>query len=441
MPGAAAFEGPRPPDEAEAAAPDPGLAAGDRSVADDSKTHTLFMGADFAVSLDKSLYPVRGVVGSSWVVEINGEEKIIPAGRAPLTLKITPNLKLTERSATIADYKKERAYTFANDPSTRITRGLSQAAMSNLDLMANARDAQAAADTQSNKALGAASVFASSDNQLGASAIHAYNPSSGPPPQQGNFTYAEAVAMAKTYAVDVTAAQSQNVAFAQQNADAALAQAQNGNEPGGRLAPTGMDAMEVEFEISSARPLQKPYVITITQFHPKGTRPSTVQNLVYARELGPIDAQPAKVHFIEGGFPFDFEVVDFQLHLYNQGVEVATTESSKRVQLTRDEAYEYVKIEYLAAHKAETLPAVPALAVLPPDLRSQLATGAFKETVYVRVSKEGHAAGAFADSKCSRPIEDPNFARVVRAIRFYPALSAGEAVDGIASLNLAQLKF
>src|SRR5271154_5992339 len=128
MPGAAAFEGPRPPDEAEAAAPDPGQAAGDRSVADDSKTHTLFMGADFEVSLDKGLYPVRGVVGSSWVVEINGEEKVISARRAPLTLKITPSLKLTERSATIADYKKERAYTFANDPSTRMTRGLSQAA-------------------------------------------------------------------------------------------------------------------------------------------------------------------------------------------------------------------------------------------------------------------------------------------------------------------------
>ncbi len=425
-------------------APDPGPGDASRKAADEPKTHTLFMGADFAVSLDKGLYPVRGVVGSSWVVEINGVEKVISAHRAPLTLKITPNLKLTERSATIADYKKERAYTLANDPSTRMTRGLNQAAMSNFDLMANAHDAQAIADTQGNKALGVASLFSSTDNQMGAPAMmtagRTYNPANGPPAQQGNFTYAEAVALAATYAVAVAAATSQNLAFAQQNADAALVQTQNGNEPGGRLAPTGMDAMDVEFEISSVRPLPKPYVITITQFHPKGTRPGTVQNLVYARELGPIDAQPAKVHFIEGGFPFDFEVVDFQLHLYNRGEEVATTESSKRVQLTRAEAYEYVRIEYLTAHKADTLPAVPAMAVLPSDFRSQLAAGAFKETVYVRVSKEGQAAGAFADSKCSRPIEDPNFERVVRAIRFYPALSAGEAVDGIASLNLAQLK-
>jgi hypothetical protein len=444
LPGAAISEGPKPTNEADLAAPDPGPAGGERSAADVSKTHTLFMGADFAVSLDKGLYPVRGVVGSSWVVEINGEEKTISARRTPLTLRITPNLKLTERSATIADYKKERAYTFANDPSTRITRGLSQAAMSNIDLMANARDAQAIADTQANKALGAASLMAMTDNDFSASAMmstgRTYPAGNLPPSQYSGATYAGSMAQLQGYAATMAAAQAQTFAVAQQMASADLAQTQNGNEPGGRLAPTGMDAMEVEFEISSARPLQKPYVITITQFHPKGARPGTVQNLVYARELGPIDAQPAKVHFVEGGFPFDFEVIDFQLHLYNRGEEVATTESSKRVRLTRDEAYEYVKIEYLAAHKADTLPAAPAMAVLPSDFRSQLATGAFKKTVYVRVTKEGRTDGAFADAKCSRPIEDPDFERVVRTIRFYPALSAGEEVDGIAALNLDQLK-
>ncbi len=295
MPGAQAFEEPRASNETEAVPPNNGTVDRDPSGADDSKTHTLFMGADIAVSLDKGLYPVRGVVGSSWVVEINGVEKIIPARQAPLTLKITPNLKLTDRSANIADYKKERAYTFNNDPSTRITRGLSQTAMSNLALMANARDAQAIADTQGNKALGAASTLAGYDNQLGAAALlttgRSYNPGNAPAAPQGNMNYAQANAMAKTNAVDIAADQAQSLAFAQQNASADLNQTQNGNEPGGRVAPTGMDAMQVEFEISSARPLNRPYVVTMTQFHPKGSKRGTVQNLVYARELGPIDAQ------------------------------------------------------------------------------------------------------------------------------------------------------
>ena len=76
-------------------------------------------------------------------------------------------------------------------------------------------------------------------------------------------------------------------------------------------------------------------------------RPGTVQNLVYAKELHPIDAHPTNVHFVEDGFPQDFELVDFQLHVYNRGEEVATTVSAERVELTRDEAFEYVRIEYI----------------------------------------------------------------------------------------------
>jgi hypothetical protein len=133
---------------------------------------------------------------------------------------------------------------------------------------------------------------------------------------------------------------------------------------GGREARSqGYDGVEVEFEISSARPLRSPYVVTMTRFHPAGTKEGTVQNLVYAKSIDPIDSRPVKVHFVEGGLPFNFDLIDFQLHVYNQGVEVATNVSSKRVELTRDEAFEYVKMEYLGAHKGETLPAMAVMGI------------------------------------------------------------------------------
>jgi hypothetical protein len=388
-----------------------GPADGGRKAADEPKTHTLFMGADVAVQVGKGLYPVWGVQGSSWVVEINGAEKVISSRQGPLTIKMTPKLKLTERSATVDGFKKVRAYSFNNDPTVRATRALNYAASTSAMLQDNASNAQHIADAASNKALGAAAGLAAGNIQLGANASNA----GGLPSNNG-------------------ISQAQNIANAVQS------QAQNGNEVGGMLAPTGLDAMEVEFEISSARPLASPYIVTMTQFHPKGGEQRAVQNLVYARELGPIDARAAKVHFIEGGFPFDFEVVDFQMHLYDRGEEVATTVSSKRVQLTRDEAFEYVKIEYVAAHQGATLPPEPALALFPSDLPARIAAGAFKDTFYVRVSKEGRADGAFSDPSCSKRIEDAYRERVVSAIRFYPALTAGEAVAGIASLSLTQLK-
>jgi len=113
----------------------------DKVIVKEAKTHTVFMGADIEVMLGKDLYPVRGVVGSSWVVNVNGEERVVSTKEAPLGLKITPNLKLTDVSATIVGYKKERAYSFDNDPSVRLTRGLDQAASTNADLLANSNDA------------------------------------------------------------------------------------------------------------------------------------------------------------------------------------------------------------------------------------------------------------------------------------------------------------
>jgi hypothetical protein len=416
----------------------------DKVVVTEAKTHTLFMGADIAVNLDKDSYPVRGVVGSSWVIDINGEEKVVSARQAPLNLKITPSLKLTDVSATIVGYKKERAYSFENDPSVRLTRGLSQTAMTDAFLIGNANDAQYIVDTQGNKALGPAAALAESDNILGDSGMLATARQLGTPyksqPQSGNMTQAEAIAGGLAFAGYLANQAKIAGDVAQGTASNDLGQAENGEEPGGRLVQTGLDAMDVEFQVSSERPLKKPYVVTMTRFHPKGTKPGTVQNLVYARELGMIESHPTNIHFVEGGFPYDFELIDFQLHLYNRGEEIATTVSSKRVELTRDEAFEYVKMEYVGSHKGATLSAAPAMGILPADLPRRLAEGEFRETFFVKVSKDGLADEAFVDATCSKRIEDAYLEKVVKSIRFNPALAQGKPVEGVASLNLRQLK-
>jgi len=135
-----------------------------------TKTHTLFMGAEIAISLDKDLYPVRDVLGSNWVIDINGREREISAKEAPIKVKITPTLKLTEASATIQGFKRVQVYSFANDPSTRLTKALTQAGVTNVMLQGVAQDAQNLAQTASNKALGGAAILAGADNQFGAAA-------------------------------------------------------------------------------------------------------------------------------------------------------------------------------------------------------------------------------------------------------------------------------
>jgi len=161
--------------------------------------------------------------------------------------------------------------------------------------------------------------------------------------------------------------------------------------------------------------------------------------MVYAQSLHPIDEHLSHVHFVEEGFPFNYELVDFQLHIYNRGEEIATNLAADRVELTRDEAFEYVKMEYIGSHLKDTLPAVPVMGKLPADLPAQLAQGKYSAAFYVKVSKDGFADEAYTDPACTRRIDDPYLDSVVKRVRFKPALNSGKPVDGVATLKLGQL--
>jgi len=386
------------------------------SAQDASKTHTLFMGADIFVGTGKDLFPVKDVAGNNWVVDMGGKETVISANKGPLNIKVTPSLKLTEVSADVAEMKSERGYTFENDPITRQSRALVTAAQLNAGYQAANNQAQAA-------------VVAASAMQT---AVNATSAAGG-----AAIVKAGGVATGPSIPADVTAYKSVSLDLSAANAAAA--------GPGrdlemGVIQASSFDAMDISFKVSSARTLGSPYVVVVTKFHPKDGGPGTVQNLVYAKSLNPIGPDVEGIHLLVGGFPQGFEVIESQVHLYNRGEEIATTVSSKRVPLTRDEAFEYVKIEYVSAHKGETLSATPVMGKLPADLPTQIAEGKYRETLYVRVSKDGLAADAFQDQSCSKKVDDPYVQSVVRAIRFKPALEKGRPVESVTPLNLAQLR-
>jgi hypothetical protein len=418
------------------------------------KTHTLFMGADISINLDKDLYGVKDVFGSNWVIEINGREKEISARRAPLDLKITPSLKLTEASVTIQGFKRVQAYSFANDPSVRLTRGLTQAGSINSDLLAMSGNAQHIADTMASHNSG---PFAGADDQFSANALmntaeYAFanqhgQRGGGPtategstevlPDSPGQSPFSSPADIGRAQFINPTA-QANNAVSAQTAASSRL-QTTNGDEPAGKIASSGLDAMDVEFDIRSSKVLQNPYVVTMTRFRTPTGKPGMVQNMVYAQSLHPIDEHLSHVHFVEEGFPFGYELLDFQLHIYDRGVEIASNIAANRVELTREEAFEYVKMEYIGSHLKDTLPAVPAMGKLPADLPSILATGKYAWPFYVRVSPDGLADKAFSDAACTREVGDAFLDSVVGRIRFKPALDHGKPVDGVASLNLSKL--
>jgi hypothetical protein len=415
----------------------------DSIVVSETKTHTLFMGADITVDYKNDLRPVKDVFGGSWVIMVDGQERHIATRESSVGIKFTPSLKLTDTSATITGYSKVPAYSWSNDPSVMITKGLSRAAVVSTFLQGVADDGQHTADTASNKDLGGAAVAAGADHQFGdianmqtARFIYAEthsNPNAKPGqlPGQDPFVPSEYFGMTGPQL---------NQVLANQNARIPQRQTENRGEPAGRLATLGRDAMDITFTVSSNKPLHNPYVVTMARFHPAGAKPGVVQNLVYAKALDPIDIHPTAVQFEEDGYPAEYELLDFQLHLYDRGREVATTVSEDRVEMTRDEAFEYVKMEYMSVHRSDTLPPVAAMGNLPSDLPTKLAIGKYPETFYVRVTKKGLPGEFFADESCARKIEDPYLASVVNGLRFKPALSHGKPVEGVAAVNLGKLQ-
>jgi hypothetical protein len=307
-------------------------------------------------------------------------------------------------------------------------------------------------DTMTNKAMGGASVFANADDQTSANAMlitAAYEYSDHHSTKVGAGGQPLTAGTAPTSMGDplelgsglsgpstggtITAAAGMGVARATN-------QTSNAPEPLGRLSTQGMDALEVDFDISATRPLSSPYVVTISRYRTPNEMAGSYHNLVYARAIDPVDSKRfSHVHFSEDGFPFNYEMVEFQLHVFDRGIEIATNLSAHRVELTRDEAFEYVKIEYMESHRASTLPAAPAMGQLPADLPARLAAGDYSRTFYVRVSKEGIPLGAYSDSAGKKMIDDAYLAALLTRVRFKPGLNLGKPVESVVPLNLNKL--
>ena len=386
------------------------FAAGPQPAPAEPKTHTLFMGADLSVEQNKETYRVQDVVGSSFVINVKGKEVRVPMDRGPVSLKIDPSLKLTESSATVTNLKAERSYTLANDPTANFVRGLNQSEA----LYADAKVAQNQAtagftgvtDTKAAQAAVASDPFAPAD--------------------------AGAPTLAQTIA----------------NQNAQLNAQKIASGPGSNLLRNGsvqieegmFDAMDLAFEVSSEKPLDDPYVVIVVQYRALDARPGQAGNWIYARALKPISHEPLKVHVEQGGFPRGFELQGFQVHLYNQGEEIATNVAPKRMALTREEAFQYVVIDYVSHNKGASRPATPAMGKLPGDLRTRLTADQLSKPYFVKVSKDGMPIGTYVDKACSQEASDAYVQSVVKEIRFKPALENGKAVDGVARLQFSELR-
>lgn len=365
------------------------------------KTHTLYMGADISVEYNNVMHRVQSVVDGAMVINVSGKEVRITSDWSKVNLKVDRTLKLTGRSASVINLKGERAYSPGNDPWENYQKGLVKAEVFHGESAAASRmaaDARYAVEFE----------HVSQDPMGAGAAAHSANLSK---------------------------------AVSRQNAvnSSVMAGAESLERMGLEIeGQESFDAMRITFEVSSEQPLTNAYVVVLGQFHDKTDKPGTVANWFYAQPLSTINQDGRKITLLKTGFPPGFEALPFQVHLYNQGKEIATSVAPKRVSLTKEEAFTYANIEYLSANKKTSGPAKPCLGKLSPEAKSQITPEQYGQPYYVKVTKEGLPIAGYLDTNCSRKADDVINALIAQ-VRFYPALEKGKAVEGVAELKFPQL--
>lgn len=365
----------------------------------------LFMGSDLSVQQGKKYFPVEDVDGSEFVITVGGKPRFVRTRLQANHLKVERELKLAPVSVQLAELQGGPGYTPGADPRHKF----------------NARS-------------GAASGAAA------ASGLADYN-------VKEITTTLEAVKNAPVKWVEREAQLETELSRQQGNLDLSNYHVASDYSSTPKMADAlalelaegNFDLVDVSFKISSPVPLDDPYMVVIVEFSPRGAKPGEISTLIHAKGLDPIGAEPKYIRIREGGLPVGFKYLRHEVHIYNRGREVATSESSKRVELSADEARQYLLIEHLAAHKDATLPPQPVAGSLPATVRQSVSAEQLNRPCYARVSADGALLGLFADEGVSLPLADDALVAAFAGAIFKPALAKGKPMNGVARVRLADL--
>ena len=201
------------------------------------------------------------------------------------------------------------------------------------------------------------------------------------------------------------------------------------------------DAIRMSFEVKPEKDLTHAYYAVIAQIRDHDSKPGHMRKWAYVKALGAMSAGVAtKVNIYQGGLPPGYILENCEVHLYDNGDELATSLSRKRVPLTDEEAFEYRIIEYVGANKGRTLAAVPAMVELTSEARATLTPAQLDENCYVRVAKDGRVTGVFRDAAGKQPLQDVPLESALRTVRFKPALQTGKPVESIVLIKLGGIR-
>ncbi len=379
-----------------------------------AKPYVLFMGADLSVHRDKKFYRVEDVVGSELKIKIGKKEFFVPTRGRNTNLKVGHSLKLTGAVAKLDGLQAGPTYTPANDPVRKMIAA-------------------------SGAAGGAAAV---QDLAYGQMIAMNLNASQAALSAQGSNGITGAMAQAEVARMQEAA----DEALKQAAAAGAIMQHSSQYNTGDyvdkmhrEMSDGNYDAMEVSFKISSPVELDDPHMVILFKFQDRDAKAGTEGMLIHAESLDPIGSKPKYIRIRKAGLPKGFKYLDCEVHIFNRGEEVATNASPKRVELTRDEAQQYLLIEHMGANKDATVPAAGVPGTVATTRFKELTLDQLNRTYYAKIGPDGSVLGLFTDENCNLKIDHETTLSIVSEVFFKPALVKGKPVEGVARVRLGEI--
>lgn len=188
------------------------------------------------------------------------------------------------------------------------------------------------------------------------------------------------------------------------------------------------DALILNLKIQSPEPLTDCYLfVRSTYLDPASDKPETKNFKVRFVEVGDIDANhPETVRFTMTDFPEGPQILDMTYHLYSGPLEIATDFSDQRIQLSEDEAYDFLFADLFSRSDPEN--SNPELFKLLPEIPSDLSARTLEEA---SISLVVQADGNISDVRIENcPRKDlTRVKEIIAQARFLPAIENGIPVD------------
>lgn len=262
---------------------------------------------------------------------------------------------------------------------------------------------------------------------------------------QARTTAANAQALAQAASDPATGVSPSDVAEANAAASQAATRLHNiQSMPAHRSALSGTandpglyDAFEVTFRLATERPLPDCHgVLRLLVRDPANPRdPVPVVRFFSLRDPG---ARARKVTILQTGLPPGFGVDSYSVHIYSAGREVPTTLSSNQVEVTADEAHQFLILRHLQQHAHGQVPVQVIPDFLPAQLSELVPPGQGEQTVDFTIDRNGRVIRV-APTPGSSVTLTLALEAALRNVRFLPAVQNGQPVEGLGTFALVEL--